>query len=78
MIYKEIESIIHKIKKDTFFRTIDYDAKLTDPTGINLSELDLVYLYLELRKRYQTNFDVGDLEKGKLNTVNGIASMLKK
>jgi len=78
MIQKEIESMIFKIKKDILFHTIDYDTELTDPNGANLSEIDLAYLYLELKKKYQVNFDPKDLEERKLNTVNGITFMLGK
>lgn len=78
MIQKDIEQIIRKIKKDTLFHTIDYGAELTDPNGANLSEIDMAYLYMELKKKYRINFDPKDLEEGKLNTVNGIASMLGK
>ncbi|MGI6048503.1 MAG: hypothetical protein ACOYEG_10965 [Petrimonas sp.] len=77
-MHKKIEEIIHLIKKNTLFYTIDYDAKLTDPNGLDFSEFELAYLFLELKNKYQIKFSSKDLEDGKLNSVNGIASVAKR
>ena len=78
MLQNEIVNLIHKIKEDTIESKLDFDKPLTSPKGADLSEIDLVYLYLELQKKYQKTFLSKDIQKGLLNSINGIVCMLQE
>lgn len=73
---QEIGGIIARIKRKPFtLDEGDYDAHLTG-SRFAMSSLDMVYLYLEVKKRYHVRFEADDFTGFGFNTINRITEKI--
>ena len=69
---------IEIIKGDVGRRRVDDFAEPLTGSRYNMSERDLVYLLLELTKKFKVQFEKEDIMAYRMQSINGVTEVLQK